>query len=126
MHTGAMPCLTSAKSDRDIVHNGLRWQSVCACIAGPINYGTTVEGATPWLQLALYVALQQGPSSLVLPAGQRLWRLPACLEGAAMLCRACLAYKAPRPAMPVPSAWQGHCLCVTTEAPLALSLCWWD
>lgn len=58
-----------------------------------------MEGATPWLQLALYVTLQQGPPSLVLPAGQRLWRLPACLEGAAELCPACLIDLALCPAM---------------------------
>ncbi len=53
-----------------------------ACAAtGPVNYGATVEAATPWLQLALYVALRQGPPGMLLPAGQRLWRLPPLLAG---------------------------------------------
>lgn len=48
--------------------------------AGPTNFGATVEASTPWLQLALYRAGQAGPASLVLVAGQRLWRLPGQLS----------------------------------------------
>ncbi|GBF94849.1 hypothetical protein Rsub_08021 [Raphidocelis subcapitata] len=47
---------------------------------GPTNYGPTPEAASPWLQLALYCASGMGPLSLVLAAGQRLWRLPPQLE----------------------------------------------
>ena len=45
-------------------------------MAGPTNFGPTAEAATPWLALALYLALRAGPPSVVLVAGQRLWRLP--------------------------------------------------
>lgn len=48
--------------------------------AGPTNFGATAEAATPWLQLALYQAAASGPVGLVLPCGQRFWRLPACLD----------------------------------------------
>lgn len=44
--------------------------------AGPTNFGPTAEAGTPWLQLALYTAMQQGPLTVVLVCGQRLWRLP--------------------------------------------------
>ena len=44
--------------------------------AGPTNFGPTAEAGTPWLQLALYTAMAQGPLTLVLVCGQRLWRLP--------------------------------------------------
>ncbi len=53
--------------------------------AGPVSFGATMEAATPWLQLALYVALRQGPPGLVLPAGQRLWCLPPGLAGGCCL-----------------------------------------
>ncbi|KAK9836344.1 hypothetical protein WJX81_007135 [Elliptochloris bilobata] len=43
---------------------------------GPTNFGPTAEAATPWLALALYMALRAGPPGVVLVAGQRLWRLP--------------------------------------------------
>ena len=45
-------------------------------LAGPTHFGPTAEAATPWLALALYLALRAGPPSVVLVAGQRLWRLP--------------------------------------------------
>ena len=44
--------------------------------AGPTNFGPTAEAGTPWLQLALYTAMAQGPLTVVLVCGQRLWRLP--------------------------------------------------
>lgn len=43
---------------------------------GPTNFGPTAEAGTPWLQLALYTAMAQGPLTVVLVCGQRLWRLP--------------------------------------------------
>ena len=43
---------------------------------GPTHFGPSAEAATPWLALALYLALRSGPPSVVLVAGQRLWRLP--------------------------------------------------
>ena len=45
-------------------------------VAGPTNFGPTAEAGTPWLQLALYTAMAQGPLTVVLVCGQRLWRLP--------------------------------------------------
>jgi hypothetical protein len=47
---------------------------------GPTHFGPTAAAASPWLQLALYSACRSGPVSLVLAAGQRLWRLPPQLE----------------------------------------------
>lgn len=44
--------------------------------AGPTHFGPSAEAATPWLALALYLALRAGPPSVVLVAGQCLWRLP--------------------------------------------------
>ena len=44
--------------------------------AGPTNFGPTAEAGTPWLQLALYTAMAEGPLTVVLVCGQRLWRLP--------------------------------------------------
>ena len=46
------------------------------CVAGPTNFGPTAEAATPWMQLALYMAMRAGPVSVVFVCGQRLWRLP--------------------------------------------------
>ncbi|KAK9917406.1 hypothetical protein WJX75_004000 [Coccomyxa subellipsoidea] len=43
---------------------------------GPTNFGPTAEAATPWMQLALYMAMRAGPVSVVFVCGQRLWRLP--------------------------------------------------
>ncbi|KAL3158901.1 hypothetical protein ABBQ32_011616 [Trebouxia sp. C0010 RCD-2024] len=43
---------------------------------GPTNFGPTAEAGTPWLQLALYTAMAEGPLTVVLVCGQRLWRLP--------------------------------------------------
>lgn len=51
-------------------------------LPGPVNFGSTLEASTPWLHLLLYTTLQQGPPSLVMPAGQRLWRLPPPLQDA--------------------------------------------
>ena len=50
-------------------------------VAGPTNFGATVEASTPWLQLALYRAARSGPASLVLLCGQLFWRLPPQLAG---------------------------------------------
>lgn len=47
--------------------------------AGPTNYGATAEASTPWLQLALYSAARESPTSLVLLCGQRFARLPVQL-----------------------------------------------
>ncbi len=48
---------------------------------GPINYGPLPTATTPWMHIALYAAAGQGPTSLVIPAGTRLSRLPALLQG---------------------------------------------
>uniref|UniRef100_A0A383VSL6 FAM91 C-terminal domain-containing protein n=1 Tax=Tetradesmus obliquus TaxID=3088 RepID=A0A383VSL6_TETOB len=49
--------------------------------SSPTLYGPSAEADSPWLQLALYAAAAAGPLSLVLVAGQRVWRLPGQLEG---------------------------------------------
>lgn len=49
--------------------------------AGPVSYGPTPASATPWMNLALYVASGAGPSSLALVCGQQFNRLPAQLAG---------------------------------------------
>jgi FAM91 C-terminus/FAM91 N-terminus len=51
-------------------------------IGGPINYGPLPDATTPWMHIALYAAAGQGPTSLVIPAGTRLSRLPGLLHGA--------------------------------------------
>ncbi len=50
-------------------------------VPGPTYYGPTSESASPWLQLALYSSARCGPLSVVFVAGQRVWRLPAQLDG---------------------------------------------
>lgn len=50
---------------------------------GPINYGPLPASTTPWMHIALYEAANQGPPSLIIPAGNRLSRLPAVLHGSA-------------------------------------------
>ena len=52
---------------------------------GPINYGPTAVATSPWLHLALYSTIGQGPLSLVLPAGTRLSQLPVQLRDAGMV-----------------------------------------
>ena len=58
------------------------------CVTGPTNFGPTAEAGTPWLQLALYTAMAQGPLTVVLVCGQRLWRLPPHLAS----CTHCLVW----------------------------------
>lgn len=48
---------------------------------GPINYGPLPAATTPWMHIALYAAAGKGPTSLIIPAGTRLSRLPALLHG---------------------------------------------
>jgi len=48
---------------------------------GPINYGPLPAASTPWMHIALYAAAGQGPTSLIIPAGTRLSRLPTMLHG---------------------------------------------
>ena len=59
----------------------MKEHAIAAICAGPTNFGPTAEAGTPWLQLALYCAMRQGPLTLVLVCGQRLWRLPPELAG---------------------------------------------
>jgi hypothetical protein len=49
---------------------------------GPINYGPLPTATTPWMHVALYAAAGIGPTSLVIPAGTRLSRLPMLLHAA--------------------------------------------
>lgn len=49
--------------------------------SSPTLFGPTAAADSPWLQLALYSAAACGPVSLVVPAGRRVRKLPAQLEG---------------------------------------------
>lgn len=82
LHQNPAPNLELRESDKMNTRQPRNPETPGTLSAGPANFGPTAEAATPWLQLALYTAMQDGPLSVVLVCGQLLWRLPPHLANA--------------------------------------------